>query len=167
MGKTISIIAGLITVIGTFMFSLYGADPNLSYGIGGLLSLSDNFSNPGAIGTAFGMDSLVGYVFIVFYIWFLASGILQIAGMKGRSSAIMGSIPPLVIGAFIILYSLDPTIFPSFIDALNLFRGSTVLDGAVPIVYGFTGRTEHIGTYMILVGGFFSLISGLTNREED
>ena len=84
--------------------------------------------------------------------------------------AITGSILPIIFGVFMILMVMNVINlgdkFTGSVDLLLLiiFGSNTViLGGKIPFYYNFMGI--GIGTWVILIGSIFALISGFMSRE--
>ena len=79
-GKILAGIAGILTLLGTFAFSLVTVPGLVHYGIGGVMQLITLFSLAGSW-TAW------VWVFVIGYIIYLLSFILQLIGIKSRIAA--------------------------------------------------------------------------------
>ncbi len=155
--KGLSVIAGILTLIATYILVWYTtAGGEYAYGIGGIL---------GFLGLLTDFTNWVTYVVIVIDVLLLISFLLQFIGAKSRATAIIGAIMPLVIGIFIILNTFGLDVI-GFMNFLSVFETSfTIVPGIIPFDYALPTRPESIGTYVLLLGGLLSLISGFISRS--
>ena len=92
IGKIFALIGGILTFLGTYAFSLttiIGSPLYVNYGIGGILQLVELFKL-GVVGWPWLL-----WVFVIGYMLYLLSFILQLIGMKSRIAAFFGSLLPL------------------------------------------------------------------------
>lgn len=167
-GKYLSVLAGIITLISTFILSWVAVDDGgtiyYAYGIGIIKNIVNMFTNADALGVTLGVPSFAIYIIAGSLIWFLSAGFTQLAGVKSRLSAIIGSIMPLLIGGIILFFSFSaiPTEW-----VVNIVGDSVpLIDGIIPFNFAIAGRPESIGTYLLLLGGIIGLISGFMSREK-
>lgn len=161
-GKILALIAGLLTFIGTFAFSLVTVGPLVTYGIGGVMSLIDLFS---VVSTW----PVMVWIFVVCYILFLLSFALQLLGMKSRIAAFFGSLLPLAVVAIVFLGVYN--VWPDGLGMFALLFGNTSLVVQwVPMTFGFglpfPGGIIDLGTFIVGVGGLLSLVSVFLTRED-
>jgi hypothetical protein len=112
IGKILSIVAGVLTLLATFLFSWYAVDGGggLIYYAGGLgiiKNLPAMFTNAQGLGTTLGIPSFSLYIIAGIFILFLVSGVLQILGIKSRIPLIIGTVVSLLIGSLIWLGSVN------------------------------------------------------------
>jgi len=166
-GKIIAMIAGILTFIGTFAFSLvtFNAGPTVIYGIGGSIRLIDLFATISTwdVGT---------WIFAIAYIIFLLSFILQLLGIKSRIAAFFGSLLPLGVVTIVFL-----SYFNVWFDGLQilsfLFGSGPLVEQWVPMTFGFgleypavPGLIVDLGTFIVGAGGLLSLVSVFLTRED-
>ena len=154
--KGLSIFAGILTLVSMFVLSWYSTGSEYAYGLGGVFGLLGLFSDLG---------NWVNYIIIACVILYLISFILQFVGVKSRATAIIGAILPLVIGVFIILDTFGLDVLGAM-DYMSVFETSfTLVPGIIPFDFAIPTRSESIGTYVLLLGGILSLISGFKSRS--
>ncbi len=167
-GKIIALIAGILTFIGTFGFSLItlGSGLGVHYGIGGVLSFINN------IIPIFSSWNAVTWIIVVGYFIFLLSFVLQLIGIKSRIAAFFGSLLPIAISTIIFL-----AYFGVWADGLNLiiaFVYEPLVVDWFPMTFGFGLEMTTIwgqllvdlGTFIVAVGGLLSFVSVFLTRED-
>ncbi|MFX1377990.1 MAG: hypothetical protein ACFFA4_02765 [Promethearchaeota archaeon] len=167
-GKLTSLVAGIVTIIATYVFSWYGMDipPNIpptfySNGLGIINNLPNMFTNADAYGILLGIPGFAIYIIAGFLIFFLASGVIQIAGIKNRTLAILGSIMPIGIGIALLFTSSD--ILDRILWIENVF-GTNNLLGIFPLQI-LPNDLVDIGGYLLLVGGGLGIVSVFLPRD--
>ncbi|MHA1803504.1 MAG: hypothetical protein ACTSU4_03095 [Promethearchaeota archaeon] len=154
--KGLSITAGILTLIGSYLLSWYSTGSEYAYGIGGIFGLLGLFAD---------LTNWINYIVIACVILFLISFILQFIGVKSRATAIIGAILPLVAGIFIILDTFGLDVI-GVMNYMTVFETSfTIVPGIIPFDFVIPTRSESIGTYVILLGGLLSFISGCKSRS--
>ena len=169
-GKKLLIIAGILTLLATFLFSwstfAFG-EINYLYGVGGISNAIDILiGGTKYYRTRFQIPEWAIYVIAIIVIWLVASGFIQIIGRKSRKAGILGSIIPLLIGLVILLNALGLPFIGGLIRILEVFGGTPVIEGLIPLHITILGRPEAIGTYLLLVGGILGLIGAKKNKSE-
>ena len=91
-GKFLTLLGGILTILGTYVFALYGVTGVVGSGIGFILNIGELFENADSYAT--GIDAPIGlyYVLIVLFIIFLASGVLQMIGAQNRAVSFIFSL---------------------------------------------------------------------------
>ena len=166
-GKVLSRIAGSLTLVATYVFSLAGirdgGDDYYVWGIGMIKNLPTMFTEADMLSSVLDIPFFVIYIVAGLIIWFLTSGLTQLIGGKKRASAIIGSIMPLLISCSALYYSF--TVVPT--DWIIYIFGDSepVIEGLFPFHFALPGRPEAIGIYLLLAGGILGLIGGILPRE--
>jgi hypothetical protein len=157
-GKALAVIGGLLVIVATFLLTLYASGGQFASGINLVMNIM----------TLFSATDIWGWVFVVVFIIFLLSGILILIGVKSRALAIIGALVPLVLSIFIILGPLG------ILSDMYSYFGPMLGDQLVPDIIPFDLQlwpsdvalgTVSLGTYILLVGGLFGLISGFMSRD--
>ena len=170
-GKILAILAGLITLVGTYCIAIYSFGPGyVGSGIGFLLNLFGiGVASPGifagadAYALALSLDVIVFYLLVVLFVIFLFSGILQFIGAKSRIVAIIFSLFPLAVGTMFILIFYT-TILGPISGFFALFFIGEQYGGMFPFMVDIGGAVG-LGSFIILAGGVLGLISGFMPRE--
>jgi len=169
-GKGFSIAGGVLILIATYLLSWYSLDiagiTYYAYGVNGLGGLANMFVHPEAYGGAVGMEPAVTYVFAGLFIWFLVSGVLALIGAKVRGFSFAGATMPIIIGTVIILapFGGPTTLIMEYITA---FEGPVFLvHNIIPFTIELESFQLSIGTYVLILGGFFTLLSGFMKRKK-
>jgi hypothetical protein len=170
-GSTLSLISGIIVLVGTFFltwFTVVGLGD--ASGIGLIKNLSYYFTNAAFVAAGWGVPTFVIYIVGACYILFLASGVLIIIGVKSRVLAIIGSLMPIAMTMAILFGSLD---MPA--DVINYIGVFLDTEGIIPGIIPYTLElgpsgtvsmaTVALGTYVMLVGGILGFISGFLRRD--
>ena len=164
-GKLLAIIGGIITFAGTWWLSLFAVSTTeFVFAVGGIMRFSDVVAN--AATNPLGVEAWVIYLILVVYCIFLLSFILQLLGGKSRISAFIGSLLPLAVGVFIMIYSLSSQLGIVY-DVMSTFAGASLIDNWFPFHYVIGTQVEAIGTYAITFGSFLALISSFIPRHDE
>jgi len=170
-GKKLLIIAGILTLLATFIFSwgtfAFGKI-NYIYGVGGIYNVIDIFTKGTKYyRTRFQLPEWSIYVIAIVVIWLIASGPIQIIGRKSRKAGIIGSIIPLLIGIVIFLNLLGLPFLGGFIRILEVFGTSEpIIEGLIPLHIALPGRPEAFGVYLLIFSGILGLIGAKKNKSE-
>ena len=107
------------------------------------------------------IEFLTYFFFVVLFLIFMVSPILQLLGCKVKFGPLAGCVMPLLIGVMILLYSSFGTA-EFFIKILLMFGDpEPLIEGIFPITIAVENRFEFWGTYLLIAAGIFSLIAGL------
>jgi hypothetical protein len=171
-GKILAILAGLLTLVGTYVIAIYGFGTGyVGSGIGFLLNLFGiGVASPGlfegadAYALVLSLDVMIYWLLVVLFIIFLISGILQFIGVKSRIVGIIFSLFPLAVGIMFILIFYTEILGPiSGFFALT-FIGEQY-GGLFPFMVDI-GGSIGLGSFIILAGGALGLVSGFLPRED-
>jgi hypothetical protein len=166
-GKTLSIVAGILTLIATYFLALYTFELAGStfyvYGVGGFKAVLNMFTNVDSYAFLFGIPTWAVYIVAVVVILFLIAGIFQIIGAKSRATAIIGSILVLLVGVIIILdiFNILPML-STYVDIMG--DSAPLIDGIIPFAFTIPGINMSIGTIVLLTGGVLGFIGGCMGR---
>ncbi|MFX1304466.1 MAG: hypothetical protein ACFFBV_05895 [Promethearchaeota archaeon] len=165
-GKITSLIAGIITILATYVFSWYTmliAAPIpifRSNGLGIITNLPDLFTNADIYGPLLGMPGFAVYIVAGFLIFFLVSGFIQIIGIKSRAAVIVGSIMPIAV-AIALLFSVS--------DVLNKTLWIHYVFGTNPLgifpLQIIPNDLVDIGGYLLFVGGGLGIVAAFLPRD--
>ena len=151
------VIGAVLTLLGTFVFALFPFITAMGSGLGFALNLPDIIAfDPGA-------DAIVFYLLLVLFIVWLASGFLQLVGLKSKIAGVIFSIIPLAIGTMFVLL-----VYTEILGMMSaLFFLMTVSDvvflGVFPILIEIADM--GLGVYFLLAGGLLGLIGSLLSRD--
>ncbi len=167
-GKFLSVLAGILTLVATYVLSWYAFIFFLVTvyvgGIGLVKNLPEMFTNPDAWAITFGLDTWVIYIIAVVMILFLISGIFQLAGVKSRAIVIIGSILPLLIGIYLLLFGFGVLPVELNVYTIMFWDAEPLIDGIIPLKI-LNLNTMDIGTYVLIAGGFLGIIAGIAGRD--
>jgi|ADurb_Ile_03_Slu_FD_contig_31_1966667_length_605_multi_2_in_0_out_0_1 hypothetical protein len=176
-GKALAAIGGILSLAGCFALSWIdqGISNSFYYVIPAILKMADYFTNAAgtmtALNTATGLtlDDYFSYILGIGVLLVALSGIFGLIGVKVRALSIIGGLFSLIPGVFILLSTfLDVAFVQSASEVIMyLFQSpDQLVDGIIPFSYAIAGRNEAIGTYVLILGGLLSLISGFISRED-
>jgi len=165
-GKLFCFIGGILTLISTLVlsFGVYPITGMTFFGIGFIMNLDNIFEDTFSYAVLFGGQDFVVYILVVVLIIFLISGFIQLAGIKNRLAAIVGSILPIFISLLFISYIYDILFPDDLTNIMILFWTEPILENIVPlhVAVGAVGPLEvSLGTFLLLGGGILSMIGGI------
>lgn len=146
----IIVIAAVLTILGTWVFALF---PFLFGTLGSGLGFAMNL--PIIIGIDPGADAVVFYLLLVLFIVWLASGVLQLVGLKSRIVGIIFSLIPLAIGIMFVL--LVYTEILGVMSATFFFMTvAEPIGGFLPVWIDLGGM--GLGVYFLIAGGVLGIV---------
>ena len=169
LGKIFLILGALLSILGTYVFALYGATGVVGSGIGFLLNAFGGgwvdptlFAGASTYAPLMSTEVWLFYILLVVFIIFLAAGVLQLIGFKSRIAGLIFSLFPLGIGLmFIFLAYTDFLGIKSAFFAL-FFIGEQYGD-IFPVLVNLGDLA--LGAYFLVGGGALGLISTFLPRE--
>ena len=99
LGKIFIILGALLTILGTYVFAVFGISATI---VGSGLGFAMNL--PTIIGIDPGTEAVAFYFMLVVFIGWLASGVLQLVGLKSRIVGLIFSLFPLAVGLMFVLF---------------------------------------------------------------
>jgi len=167
-GKIFSVLAGLLTIVATYFLSFFAFEfffvTIYLGGIGSMKQIPEMLTNPDSYATLFSLPTFAIYIIVVVIIFFLISGIFQLIGVKSRVLVIIGSILPILIGIYILLYCFGVLPTELSIYTFLFWDAEPLIDGIIPLKI-LELDTVDIGTYVLIAGGFLGLIGGFAGRD--
>jgi len=165
-GKYLAILAGFLTLIGTYLFSFFGTLPgDVASGIGFWQQLFQDASGMiSSIVSGLTIPEWGVYILIVIIILFLVSGFLQLIGVKSRIIVILFSLFPLGFGVVLLVNTYTSLLGPNTAFTLSFFGAPQLIENIIPYVLNLGDL--GLGTYLLLAGGVFGIVSGILPREE-
>ena len=164
-GKLLSIIAGIITLVATYLFSWIaipiGSPPTTFYsnGYGIIRNLPNMFTDADSIGSTLEIPGFAIYIIACLLIVFLASGVLQILGIKHRAFVAIGTFFSLGI-AFILLFSTLEVIDTANWAYYILGSDEPIVEDIIPLkILGLD--VFDIGFYLLYAGGFIGIVASV------
>lgn len=173
------IIGAVLSILGTYVFSLYGF---LGYGASGVGFIMNAFvgnvppymmpsliSDPTFWATTIGMDVWLYWILLILFIIFLAAGALQLVGLKSRVVGVIFSLFPLAVGLMFILVFFTEILGPISGSFAALFLGEQIggflpylVDlGAFMPAYSGVG----IGSFFLVGGGFIGFVGSILPKD--
>ena len=161
-GKVLAFLGGILTLVGTFVFAVFGSTGFVGSGLGFAMNLPDLFADADLIATIIGIPVALFFVYVVIFIIFLASGILQMLSIRSRAVGLIFSLFPLGVGLmFILLVYTDILGITSAFFAL-FFIGEQYGD-FYPILVNVGDLA--LGVYLLLAGGALGVICVFLERD--
>jgi hypothetical protein len=151
------VLGGICTLLGTYVFALFPSFPPL---VGSGLGFAMNL--PMIITIDPGADAIMFYLFLVLFIVWLASGVLQFIGLKSKIVGIIFSLVPLAIGVMFILL-VYTTILGTMTATFFIMTSGEVYFGFIPYLFELAGM--GLGVYMLLAGGALGFIGSLLPKD--
>ena len=169
LGKIFIILGALLSILGTYVFALYGSTGIVGSGIGFILNTFGGgsispplFTGASTYATVLSTEVWIFYILLVIFLIFLAAGVLQFIGMKSRVGGLIFSLFPLGVGLmFIFLTYTDFLGIKSAFFAL-FFIGEQYGD-IFPILLNLPDL--GLGVYFLVAGGAFGLIGSILPRD--
>jgi len=162
-GKALALLSGIITIVGTYVFALYGGGGNVGSGIGFIIQLPNLFGNTATIATTLGWEVWVVYLVLILFIGFLAAGVLQIIGMANRAISFIFSLFPIAVGLMIILLAYTDVLGTASAFFQNFFEHTQIAN-----IYPFLVPIDilALGVYLLMAGGALGIISAFLPRKD-
>ena len=164
-GKKLCVISGIITLAATFLFSWIaleiGAGGTIYYanGIGIIKNLPAMFTDAESIGSTLEIPLVAFYILVVIFIIFLASGVLQILGMKHRAFVLVGTVVSLGIAILLMLSNVDVIDKANWVYYL-IGTDEPLVENIIPItIFGLD--TFDVGMYLLYAGGIVGIVASV------
>lgn len=162
-GKILSLVAGIITLVATFFFSWIAIEIGIGgttyyvNGIGIMKNLPAMFTDAESLGNTLDIPVFAFYIIAGIFILFLASGVLQILGMKYRVFVIVGSAAALGIATLLLLSEFDVVDRANWVYYI-LGTDEQLVENIIPLqILGLD--TFDIGLYLLFAGGIVGIVA--------
>ncbi len=167
-GKNIIFTGGIITLIGTYLFTWFQfsfVSVQYAYGVGGIMNFMDLLIPSNFYVQRLDMERWMIQAIAVFMLIFLISGILQLIGKKKRIVGLVGTILPLIMGLMLVLGGTI-SLLGFFLRYLEIYGSPDALvEGLIPIHVIIYGRAA-LGSFLVLAGGVLGLIGVFMSKED-
>lgn len=165
-GKYLAIIAGVVTLVGTYLFAFTGTPPgDVASGLGfWQMLIQDATGMISNIISGLTIPEWSVYILIAAIFIFLISGILQFIGYKSRIVIILFSLFPLGFSVVLMINNFTDLLGPQTQFTLDFFGQPQLIEGIIPYAFDLGGL--GLGAYLILAGGVLGIVSGILTREE-
>ncbi|TFG20543.1 MAG: hypothetical protein EU530_02980 [Promethearchaeota archaeon] len=166
-GKILALVGAVLTILGTYLFTLSEIFPGVSYlwGTGGWINIGPLFQ----YATSGAPDAWQAWIVAIVMIIFLLSGLLMLLGIKSRIAAFFGCLVPLAVATMFILGAFGISVLGAYgIYFLFLGSGPVVLN-VFPLTFEYPGLAPGglgWGTLIIALGSLLVLISVFLTRED-
>lgn len=180
LARTLLIIIGaVLSILGTYVFALYGFPGYGASGIGFIMNaflgnvppymMPSLISDPAFWAATIGVDVIIFWILFIVFIIFLVAGLLQFVGLKSRIVGIIFSLFPLGVGVMLILVFFTEILGPISGSFAALFLGEELVGflpylvdiGAFLPAYSGVG----IGSFFLVGGGLIGLIGSALPKD--
>ena len=167
LGKILAFVGAILTILGTYLFTLSEFIPGTSYlwGVGGWINIGPLFQ----YATSGAPDAWQAWIVAIVMIIFLLSGLLMLLGIKSRIAAFFGTLVPLAVAVIFILGAFGVSVLGAY-GIYFLFLGSEpVAVNVFPLTFEYPGLAPWGlggGTLMIALGSLLVLVSVFLTRED-
>ena len=160
LGKIFIILGALLSILGTYVFALFLFWAGVvGSGLGFAMNLPDIIAlDP----TSIGADPIIFYLMLVLFIIWLASGVLQLVGLKSRIVGIIFSLFPLGIGIMFMLLFYT-TILGPMTALFTFFTIGEHFADFFPILVSIGDL--GLGAYFLIGGGALGLVGSIMPRD--
>lgn len=161
-GRVLTLLAGIITIIATYVVALFGSTGIVGSGIGFITNLPTLFGNTTAVASYLGWEVWVVWIVIILFIIFLAAGVLQIIGMANRAISFIFSLFPIAVSLMIILLA-----YTDVLGTASAFFTYFFLHTQTANIFPFLVPIDilGLGVYLLMAGGVLGLISTFLPRD--
>jgi len=161
-GKVFAFLGGILTLVGTFVFAVFGTTGVIGSGLGFAMNIPDLFENADAWALLIDIPVVLYYVYIVLFIIFLASGVLQMLSIQSRAVGFIFSLFPLAVSVMILLLVYTDILGITSAFFTLFFFGEQYGD-FYPILVNL--GDVALGTYLLLAGGVLGVLSVFMERD--
>ncbi len=161
-GKILTLLGGLLTILGTYVFALYGVTGVVGSGIGFIQNIGELFGDADLYATSIDTPIWLFYIIMVLIIIFLVSGVLQMIGVQSRAVSLIFSLFPLGVGVMLMLLVYTDILGITSAFFTITFWGEQFGD-VFPILIELGDLA--IGVYILIAGGALGLISVFLERD--
>ncbi len=163
-GKLFALFGAIITILGTYLFTLGEVIPGTSYlyGVGG-------WANIGAVfqyATSGAPDAWQAWIVGITLIIYLISGLIMLLGIKSRIAAFFGSLVPLAVGIILILGTFGVSVLGMYGLYFLFLTGAPVVANVIPLTFEYSFMSLGWGTILVTLGGLLVLVSVFMTRED-
>ncbi len=168
VGKILSIIAGILTLIATFVFSWIAVDSGgviyYANGFGIIKNLPDMFTDTENLEAVLDIPAFAFYIIAGVFILFLVSGVLQILGAIHRAPIIIGTLVVLCITSLLFLGSIDLINREDWIVNI-LGIDEPLIEDIIPYQLLDVNQLD-LGVYLLYAGGIVGLVAAIYGPSE-
>jgi hypothetical protein len=159
----LAIFAAVVTILGTFVFALFGDTGLVGSGLGFIENLDQLFSNAESNANALKINVALYWFIVSLFFIFLVSGALQFIGVKSRVFLFIISLFPLGVGIMITLVFYTDAL-GDISTLFTLFMVGEQYGDIFPLLIKV--GDVAFGTFLLLGGGVLGIISAILPREE-
>ncbi|MFX1365884.1 MAG: hypothetical protein ACFFCE_17375 [Promethearchaeota archaeon] len=161
-GKVLAFLGGVLTLLGTYVFAIIGANHIVGSGITFAIKIPELFENADPNSTALDIPVALYYVYLVLFIIFLASGILQMLSIQSRAVGFIFSLFPLAVSLMFIML-----LYTNILGTTSGFFAVIFLDDQYGDIFPFLIELGDVdlGAYLLLAGGVLGILSVFMERD--
>ena len=168
-GKILVIIGAILSILGTYVFAIYGSTGIVGSGIGFVLNtFGAGVADPTLIAGAalyagaMSIEIYLYYILLIVFLVFLVSGILQFVGVKSRAVGLIFSLFPLGVGImFLLLFYTE--ILGLISGLFGMFFIGEQFGNIFPVLIDI-GSGTGLGAFFLVGGGALGLIGSILPR---
>jgi len=169
-GKILVIIGAILSILGTYVFAIYGSTGIVGSGIGFVLNtFGAGVADPTLIAGAalyagaMSIEIYLYYILLIVFLVFLVSGILQFVGVKSRAVGLIFSLFPLGVGImFLLLFYTE--ILGLISGLFGMFFIGEQFGNIFPVLIDI-GSGTGLGAFFLVGGGALGLIGSILPRD--
>ncbi len=166
-GKVLALFGAILTILGTFLFTLAEVAPGVSYlyGVGGILNIPAVFQY--AVSGA--PDAWQAWIVGITLIIYLISGLIMLLGIKFRIASLIGCLIPMAVVIILILGQFGISPLGIYGIYFLFLTGDVVVPNVFPLTFEY-GVMDlgglGWGVIIVLFGGILAFISVFMSRED-
>jgi len=168
VGKILSIIAGILTLIATFILSWVAIDSGgvvyYANGFGIIKNLPSMFTDTENLEAILDIPAFAFFIIAGVFIVFLAAGVLQILGVYHRAPVIIGTLVTLLVSILLFLGSTDVINKENWIVNI-LGTDEPLIEDIIPFKL-FDVNQLDLGMFLLYAGGIVGLVASIYGPSE-
>lgn len=161
-GKLLIILGAICTLLGIYVFAIYGGSGYVGSGIGFIMNTPELFTDAAGKASALSIPIWWYYVLVGVFMIYLVSGVLQLLGIKNRFLGLIFSLFPLGVGLMFLLL-----VYTDILGLKSAYFALFHIGAPFGDIYPFLVPIGDLalGNYLILAGGTLGFISTFLSRD--
>ena len=169
VSKIFIILGALLSILGTYVFAIYGNVGFVGSGIGFILNtIGGGLADPtliagaSAYATSLSIEVWLFFVLLGVFLIFLVAGVLQLIGMKSRVFGLIFSLFPLGVGLMFVFLT-----YTDFLGIKSAFFGLFFIGVQYGDIFPILVNLGDLalGAYFLIGGGALGLIGSVLPRD--
>ncbi|MFX1500758.1 MAG: hypothetical protein ACFFDH_07315 [Promethearchaeota archaeon] len=161
-GKVLAFLGGVLTLVGTYVIAIIGENHIVGSGLMFATKIPDLFKDADFWSLALDIPVALYYLYLVLFIIFLASGVLQMLSIQSRAVGFIFSLFPLAVSLMFILL-----LYTNILGTTSGFFAVFFIDDQYGDIFPFLvelGKVD-LGAYLLLAGGILGILSVFIERD--